>query len=159
MAEIARYRLILPHFIDDDLIEVGEIIEYAGTPSENMEPMNEPAREALIAYIGTLQDGKRTPDLGDIIYKQMANRPKEAGPITDPELIAAVEAIRLLKSVKVNDEGPKSFKLPEKRDDVPMTGNDPGTRRGKPKTVKNLGPAPDDMSQPVRKLTGNLSHA
>lgn len=151
-----RYRLITAHYLDDDLLDAGEVIEYAGTPSENMEPMNAEARERLIAYIGTLQDGKRTPDLGDIVFKQMANRPKEAGPITDPELIAAVEAIRLLKATKPNEAlSEKSYKLPERLDDVPQTGADPKAALGRRKTVIRHGQVPEDTSQKVRKVTGH----
>lgn len=156
MSETPRYRLITAHYLDDDYVEEGEIIEYAGTPSENMEPLNEAARERLIAYFHTLQDGKRTPDLADIVFRQMANRPKEAGDITDPEILAAVEAIKLLKASRPNPEmTEKSYRLPERSTDVPQTGGDPKAAFGRKRTVNRLGPEAEDQGQKVRKITGN----
>jgi hypothetical protein len=153
MAEAPRYRLITAHFIDDDLIDEGEVIEYNGTPTENMEPLNEAARDRLIAYIGNLEDGKRTPDLGDIVLRQMANRPREGNELTSPELIAAAEFIKSLAQAKADPQEPraKSVKLPERFTDVPQTGNGRVSKRD----ARRLGPQAEPSGPRVRQVTGH----
>jgi len=71
-----RYRLLKPFYVDDNYIEEGVVIEFAGTPNEAMEPLNEPALEKMKAYLATLEGG-RTPRPEDVFYVAMANRPKE----------------------------------------------------------------------------------
>lgn len=38
------------------LIEEGEAFEFDGTPNEDMEPLNEPAKKRLIAYLKVLEE-------------------------------------------------------------------------------------------------------
>lgn len=70
-----RYRLLKPFYCDDTYIQEGVEIEFIGTPNEFMEPLNEPAREKLNAFLE--KNGGFTPRIEDITYARMLERPKE----------------------------------------------------------------------------------
>lgn len=57
--ERAQYRVLDPagfYGDDDNLYQEGEEIVFDGTPNEQMEPLNEVAKERLVAYLNTLDD-------------------------------------------------------------------------------------------------------
>lgn len=55
-----RYRLLAPCYLEDDTLhEEGEEIYYLGTPNEEMEPMNDLARDRSRAYLEGLDDHAR----------------------------------------------------------------------------------------------------
>jgi len=51
------------------------VIEFDGIPNEAMEPLNEPARARMTAYIKA--NGGKTPRVEDVMYAHMQNRPKD----------------------------------------------------------------------------------
>lgn len=80
--ETPRYRLVKPFYVDDMYIEEGRVIDFDGTPNDQMEPMNEPARVKMEAYIKSLNDGARAAGrdsrhLADIAYQEVHKRPRE----------------------------------------------------------------------------------
>lgn len=59
---IPTYRQLDPNGFfcpDGYLLAEGEAFEYDGTPNENMEPLNEPARKNLVGYLKVLDDAAR----------------------------------------------------------------------------------------------------
>lgn len=58
--EMPLYRLLAPCYLEDDTLHgEGEEIIYLGIPNEEMEPLNDPAREASTAYLEHLDDAAR----------------------------------------------------------------------------------------------------
>lgn len=43
---MAKYRVLTTSFIDNKLVQEGEIVDYDGVPHDNMEPMDAPAEKA-----------------------------------------------------------------------------------------------------------------
>lgn len=77
-----RYRLTAPLYADDTLFPEGTEIEFAGPPNEYMEPLNPEAEAKLTAYLQGLEEGRVASGrisrrLEDIVFQEMANRPKE----------------------------------------------------------------------------------
>lgn len=59
-ADRPAYRLLEPFFgPNDHKYEEGDCITFTGTPNEHMEPLNEPARKALRAYVEMLDERAR----------------------------------------------------------------------------------------------------
>jgi hypothetical protein len=77
---VPRYEITTPapggFFVDDILIESGQQIEFYGIPNEQMEPLNQPAREVIALYLASI--GGVTPDLADQSYDAYRNRPRQA---------------------------------------------------------------------------------
>lgn len=60
LATAPRYRLLGPCYLEDDTLhDEGEEIIYLGTPNEEMEPLNEAARQASTAFLEGLDDAAR----------------------------------------------------------------------------------------------------
>lgn len=90
-----RYRLLAACYLEDDTLHLeGEEIWYLGTPNEEMEPLNDLAREKSTAYLEGLEDAARAvaaarnvPYLGRTALMEQAleHAHKEArGPIVLP---------------------------------------------------------------------------
>lgn len=46
---MAKYRVLTKSFINNALVEEGEIVEYEGIPHDNLEPIDAPAQKAAQA--------------------------------------------------------------------------------------------------------------
>ncbi len=53
---MAQYRVVSTSFINNALCNVGDIIEYDGVPSDNLEAIDKPALKAVEASGGTNAD-------------------------------------------------------------------------------------------------------
>jgi len=52
-----RFRLLAPCYLEDDVLHMeGEEIIYLGTPNEEMEPLNDAARDASTEFINRIDD-------------------------------------------------------------------------------------------------------
>lgn len=101
-----RYRLLSPCYLEDDTLHVeGEEIWYTGIPNEEMEPLNELARQRSREYIDSLDDAARA-------VAAAKNRPF-TGRLTDhaaiDQMIDDSRAEQRARTV-----------LPVSRDDVPI---------------------------------------
>lgn len=74
--ELPRYMLIKPLYADDTFFDEESIIDYDGIPNEYMQPLNEPAIEAMKAYVEKLMDGLPTPPLADTVERAYQTRPR-----------------------------------------------------------------------------------
>lgn len=84
MAEKPLYRLIKALYADDTYFGEGTEIYFDGTPNENMEPLNDAAREKMQDYIKALEDGMKEAGrisraLEDIVFHEFKNRPRDSG--------------------------------------------------------------------------------
>lgn len=43
---MAKYRVLVPSFLDNKLVQEGDIVDYDGTPSDNLEPMDKAGKRA-----------------------------------------------------------------------------------------------------------------
>lgn len=80
--ETPQYRLVKPFYADDTYFPEGTIIEFDGTPNEQMEPLNASAMERSRAYIEKLNEGARqigrdSRHLADIVFQEVSKRPRE----------------------------------------------------------------------------------
>lgn len=70
-----RYLLLKPFYIDDNYIAEGVEIEFTGTPNEQMEPLNDSAKDRMAEFLKL--NGGLTPRIEDIVYQRMSDRPRE----------------------------------------------------------------------------------
>lgn len=74
-----RYRITTAppggFFVDDILIEGGQVIEFAGIPNQEMEALNAPGQKVLSLYMQSIGG---VIDLGEETYNAYANRPRHA---------------------------------------------------------------------------------
>jgi len=70
-----RYLLLKPFYVDDNYIAEGVEIEFTGVPNEQMEPLNDSAKERMAKFLE--QNGGFTPRIEDIVYQRMSERPRE----------------------------------------------------------------------------------
>lgn len=129
------YEILEPGFYssDDVYYPVGAQVEdLLGTmiPNECMVPMNAAARERSEAYIASLPEGRRTPNLGTIVETAMKMRPREGD---DPNRMADFAGRLLAEAFRADygadpSGGRSAPQMPVKRDGVPLM---PNTRIGK----------------------------
>lgn len=94
-------------------------------PNECMVPLNAAARERSEAYIESLPQGKRTPNLDTIVETAMRMRPREGD---DPAMMAQLQANMLTAALAaqygVTGQGGRDTpRAPVKREGVPMMPN------------------------------------
>ncbi len=136
------YRLLSPFFgPNDHLYEEGDVIVFGGCPNEDMEPLNEPARAKLRAYVEALDAGAKA--LAEKSGRSFFARPRNIDQ-------AMAQASADARAVQLNPGGPgvplqgarKDPGLIEKLGDeeVPETGKTTAgaPRRGRPPARHDL---------------------
>lgn len=135
-----KYRIldVKGFFADDDtLYAEGSVLYWYGVPNDQMEPLNDSARQRMQEYLTELDNGARATaakfgrdftgrmtDFAEIIATAMTDAKKEAG-------------------AKV--EEPKKIEMPRSNRDVPLMGSvaiSGQKRRGRPPKVQRAAPEP-----------------
>ena len=85
-----QYKLLKQFYADDTLFPEEAIIEFNGIPNEQMEPLNDAAREKMAAFLKSLEEGMHeagriSRKLEDIVLQEVANRPRENARVTMPQ--------------------------------------------------------------------------
>lgn len=145
-----RYRLLAPCYLEDDTLHgEGEEIWYEGTPNEEMEPLNDLARERSQQYIEMLDDAARA-------VAAAKNRPF-TGRLTDH---AAID--QMIDDSRAEQRA--KMVLPASRDDVPIRP-DLATPRQKaardatrPKRLLGSKPAAPKAAKPAHIVVGPQIH-
>lgn len=124
------YEILAPGFYSKDDVyypEGAQVEDLTGemVPNECMVPLNAAARERSAAYLASLPDGKRTPNLDTIVESAMKLRPREGD---DPALMAVFQS-RMLEAALIaqygggGGTGREAPQVPVKRSGVPMMSN------------------------------------
>lgn len=121
------YRLLKDCFMEDDTLHPeDEEIAYVGTPNEWMEPLNEPARVKMTAYLEYLDDCQRAVD---------AKAGREfTGRLTDLGDILA--RVRGDTKAEVEQEARKAVVMPARTGPIPSRGD---TKMGQAAKKANSG--------------------
>lgn len=132
--DIPRYRLLRPFYAEDDtLYPTDAELSYTGVPNEDMEPLNEAARQAMIPML----QGIKKMTLGDQVQKAHESLHARDRAAAEPQVIF-----------------PKSDKT------VPIMPNHvtPGKRqRGRPKKVIDAKvTVPDGRPSGPQKIMGTV---
>jgi len=161
VGEMPQYKLIKPFYGPNDVFydpEGGdEIIEWTGIPNEAMEPLNEPAKKRMEAWLNSMPGGKQ-PQLGDIAQAAMMIRPRY-GDVDPPFAEFQAAVTKLARELMRKREGlpaeETTVRLPQKVDDIPLMGNSQGARKKITDAVKAV-PAPPRKGASARKrIMGN----
>ena len=133
-SELPKYRCIEPFHAHDVLWPADTIMEFDGTPSPNMEPLNEPARLKMIPVLAAND-----------------RRPR------DQQIQEAHEALNARNRAAAEPIAPLA--MPVKLDGVPIMPNHvlPGEKRrpGRPRGTLKATP-PDPHSRPITPVMGTV---
>lgn len=96
--ETPQYKLLKPFYADDTLFPEGAVVSFLGTPNEQMEPLNEPAKQKFAEFIKRVEDGaaaagRISRKLEDIVQQEVMNRPREQPRVSVPQYNPEVPAM------------------------------------------------------------------
>ncbi len=154
--EVPRYRLNSACYLEDDTLHVeGEEIEYLNTPNTEMVPLNQAARDRMMAYLEQLQEGQQA------VSKQNG---RQTGPLIldKAELIAAMsqdarrEPTRI-QAVRMPEEKGMVYPMPNIPESQAQQRKRGGPRKGAA-VVSSKPPAPPSKvkTAPDRVLGGDM---
>lgn len=109
-----RYKLLKEFFAPDDtLYPEGTRLDFDGIPNEWMEPLNEPARKNMQAYLEHLDDCQRAVDAKH--NREYRGRLSDLGDILD--------RVRQDTKAEVEEKARKPIVMPADRGPVPVRGD------------------------------------
>lgn len=164
--EAPRYRLLKPFYGPDDRYydpeEGDEIIDWDGVPNEQMEPINDPAKMRMTAYLERLPAGK-TPALADIVQAAASLRPKygdEEIPLEEFAGEVLKQALRIDRQRRGEPVEERKIVLPEKPKQVAVTGDKAmKPRRGRPPKHLKAIPQEKPDTRPKPQVLGEMNQS
>ena len=167
VGELPRYKLIKPFYGPDDVLydpeEPGfDAIDWTGVPNHEMEPINEPAKKRMEAWLRSLPGGKDSPNMDEMSQAAYMHRPREGQPELPmriwTELVQKTARELMYQRLGTPSEE-QTLELPHKYDNIPVMGNEQRAQKRKARgdMLKSIPVDPEKQKTQTRVIMPNAN--